>query len=72
MSPAWGGSASASSTASPRRTAGGAEPTFSRELNRIFDRAEAEANKLGDAYVSTEHLLLALAEEKGTSARAAC
>ena len=40
-------------------TAGGraAEPTFSRELNRVFDRAETEAKKLGDAYVSTEHLL---------------
>jgi ATP-dependent Clp protease ATP-binding subunit ClpB len=48
---------------------GGAEPTFSRELNQIFDRAEQEAKKLGDAYVSTEHLLLALAEEKNTAAR---
>jgi ATP-dependent Clp protease ATP-binding subunit ClpB len=49
---------------------GGAEPTFSRELNRVFDRAEQEAKSLGDAYVSTEHLLLALLEEKGTTARA--
>jgi len=49
---------------------GGAEPTFSRELNRVFDRAEQEAKRLGDQYVSTEHLLLALAEEKGTTARA--
>src|SRR6266545_93721 len=47
---------------------GGAEPTFSRELNRVFDRAEQEAKSLGDAYVSTEHLLLALLEEKGTTA----
>jgi ATP-dependent Clp protease ATP-binding subunit ClpB len=49
---------------------GGAEPTFSRELNRVFNRAEQEAKSLGDAYVSTEHLLLALLEEKGTTARA--
>jgi ATP-dependent Clp protease ATP-binding subunit ClpB len=49
---------------------GGAEPTFSRELNRVFDRAEREAKSLGDTYVSTEHLLLALLEEKGTTARA--
>jgi ATP-dependent Clp protease ATP-binding subunit ClpB len=49
---------------------GGTEPTFSRELNRVFDRAEQEAKRLGDQYVSTEHLLLALAEEKGTTARA--
>ena len=45
------------------------EPTFSRELHRVFDRAEAEAKSLDDAYVSTEHLLVALAEEKGTTAR---
>jgi ATP-dependent Clp protease ATP-binding subunit ClpB len=48
---------------------GGAEPTFSRELHRVFDRADADAGKMGDAYVSTEHLLLALVEEKGTAAR---
>jgi ATP-dependent Clp protease ATP-binding subunit ClpB len=48
---------------------GGGEPTFSREVHRVFDRAEGDANKMGDAYVSTEHLLLALAEEKGTTAR---
>ncbi len=51
------------------RQEGGGEPSFSRELHRIFDRAEDEAKALGDAYVSTEHLLLALAEEKGTTAR---
>ena len=54
----------------PTQQGGGAEPTFSRELNRVFDRADAEAKKLGDAYISTEHLLLALPEEKGTTARA--
>jgi ATP-dependent Clp protease ATP-binding subunit ClpB len=48
---------------------GGGEPTFSRELTRVFDRAEKEAKTLGDAYVSTEHLLLALVDEKGTTAR---
>jgi ATP-dependent Clp protease ATP-binding subunit ClpB len=53
----------------PTQQGGAAEPTFSREINRVFDRAEAEARELGDAYVSTEHLLLALAEEKGTTAR---
>ncbi len=50
---------------------GGADSiTYSRELHRIFDRAEAEAKKLDDAYVSTEHLLVALVEEKGTTGRA--
>jgi ATP-dependent Clp protease ATP-binding subunit ClpB len=51
------------------RQEGGAEPTFSRELHKIFDRAEAEAKELGDAYVSTEHLLVGLVEERGTTAR---
>ncbi len=46
---------------------GGGEPTFSRELNTIFDRAEADATELGDQYVSTEHLIVALAEEKGST-----
>ena len=54
----------------PTQAGGGAEPSFSREIQRIFDRAEAEAKRLGDAYVSTEHLLLAMVEEKGTTARA--
>ena len=45
------------------------EPSFSRELHRVFDRAEKEARQLGDAYISTEHLLVALMEEKGTTAR---
>jgi ATP-dependent Clp protease ATP-binding subunit ClpB len=51
------------------RQEGGAEPTLSRELHKVFDRAEAEAKTLGDAYVSTEHLVVALAEEKGTTAK---
>ena len=44
-----------------------AQPNLSREVNQIFDRAEAEAKKLGDEFISTEHLLLALAEVKGES-----
>src|SRR5262245_46450311 len=54
----------------PTQQGGAAEPTLSRELNRVFDRAEREAKSLGDQYVSTEHLLLALAEEKNSTARA--
>src|SRR5688500_19512823 len=44
----------------------GAQPTVSRELNQVFDKAEEEAKALGDQYVSTEHLLLALTDTKGT------
>jgi len=47
-----------------------AQPTMSRELTAVFDQAEKEARRLGDEYVSTEHLLLALAESKGGEARA--
>jgi ATP-dependent Clp protease ATP-binding subunit ClpB len=53
----------------PKQSGSTAEPTLSRELSRLLDRAEDEAKSLGDAYVSTEHLLLALAQEKGTTAR---
>jgi ATP-dependent Clp protease ATP-binding subunit ClpB len=54
----------------PTQAGAGAEPSLSRELQRVFDRAEAEAKKLDDAFISTEHLLLAMADEKGTTARA--
>jgi ATP-dependent Clp protease ATP-binding subunit ClpB len=42
-----------------------AQPSFSRELTSVVDAAEKEAKLLGDEYVSTEHLLLALADVKG-------
>jgi len=44
---------------------GGGEPGVSRDLSRALDAAESEARDLGDEYVSTEHLLLGLAQEKG-------
>src|SRR5690349_7688013 len=53
----------------PKQSGEGAEPTVARELSQAFDRADKDARDLGDAYISTEHLLLALAEEKGTTAR---
>ena len=53
----------------PKQSGTTAEPTLSRELSRVLDRADEEAKALGDAYVSTEHLLLALVEEKGTKAK---
>jgi ATP-dependent Clp protease ATP-binding subunit ClpB len=52
----------------PKQT-GGASSTPSRELNQVFARAEEEARALSDEYVSTEHLLLALAEQKGSTVR---
>src|SRR5881409_211157 len=53
----------------PRQSGTTAEPTLSREVSRALDRADEEAKALGDAYVSTEHILLALLEEKGTTAK---
>jgi len=46
-----------------------AQPSMSRELNQVLDKAEAEAKSLHDEYVSTEHLLLALSDTKGTETR---
>ncbi|MEO6865179.1 MAG: ATP-dependent chaperone ClpB [Gemmatimonadaceae bacterium] len=46
-----------------------AQPSLSRELNQVLDRAEAIAKELGDEYVSTEHMLLALADVKGSESR---
>ena len=51
------------------RQSGGGDASFSRELTQALDRATKAAGQLGDEYVSTEHLLLALTEIKGTTAR---
>ena len=47
-----------------------AQPGLARELNGVLDNAEKEAKALGDEYVSTEHLLIALADTKGTETAA--
>ena len=46
-----------------------AQPSMARELTTVLDQAEKEGKKLGDEYVSTEHLLLALSDAKGTETR---
>src|SRR5438105_1710897 len=46
-----------------------AQPTLARELNGVLDQAEKEAKSLGDAFVSTEHMLLALANTRGAETR---
>src|SRR5687768_10379679 len=48
----------------PKQT--GAQPTLSRELHQVMDKADEFAKSLGDEFVSTEHLLVALAEVRGT------
>jgi ATP-dependent Clp protease ATP-binding subunit ClpB len=46
-----------------------AQPSVSRELNQVLDKADDEARALKDAFVSTEHLLLALATTRGTESK---
>jgi ATP-dependent Clp protease ATP-binding subunit ClpB len=50
---------------------GAAEPRIGREVNDVLTRAGDEALAFKDDYISTEHLLLALADMKGRSEAAA-
>jgi len=46
------------------RISGAAQPYLTPRLNRILDKAMEEAAHLNDEYVSAEHVLVALADEK--------
>ena len=46
---------------------GGAEPGMSPRFKLVTDQAQAEADRLKDDFVSTEHLFVALADETGRS-----
>jgi ATP-dependent Clp protease ATP-binding subunit ClpB len=46
---------------------GGAEPGMSPRMKAVTDQAQAEADRLKDEFVSTEHLFIALADEGGRS-----
>src|SRR5499427_1330309 len=49
---------------------GGAQPGLSPRSKTVTDQAQAEADRLKDDYVSTEHLFIAIADESGRSAGA--
>src|SRR5918994_1965249 len=49
------------------RAQGGAQPGLSSRVRQVTDAAEAEAERLKDEYVSTEHLFVAIAAESGRS-----
>ncbi len=49
----------------------GTEPRLSRQTNRVIDDADSVRAELGDEYVSTEHLLLGLANRDPGGATAA-
>ncbi len=42
------------------------EVYLSSKLSTVLEKAQKEAKSLGDVYISTEHLLLAIADEPGT------
>jgi ATP-dependent Clp protease ATP-binding subunit ClpB len=45
------------------RASGAQQPSISNRSARVLDAAQREAERLKDEYISTEHLLLALADE---------
>ena len=47
----------------------GGEPMLSRESNAVMQKAADFASKMGDQYVSLEHLLLSLLSEKSTASQ---
>jgi ATP-dependent Clp protease ATP-binding subunit ClpB len=49
------------------RAYGGAQPGLGPRLRSVADKAQAEADRLKDEYVSTEHLLIGIASETGRS-----
>ncbi len=49
------------------RVYGASEPSMGRDLRDILARAAQEAQNFKDDYISTEHLLLAIADTKGRS-----
>jgi len=50
------------------RVQGGAQPFVGNDLRKTIDHAEQEQEKLKDEYLSAEHYLLALSEEKNKAA----
>ncbi|MDQ6721456.1 MAG: ATP-dependent chaperone ClpB [Candidatus Dormibacteraeota bacterium] len=46
------------------KVSGGGQPYISQALNKALEQAEQEAERLKDEYISTEHLVLALATNK--------
>ncbi len=53
----------------PRVAGASAQPGVSQALNKVVDQAFKEAANFKDEYVSTEHLLLGVAHQKGDPAR---
>ncbi|WP_348267523.1 ATP-dependent chaperone ClpB [Edaphobacter sp. DSM 109919] len=50
---------------------GGAQPSMSAALQKVLEQAFKEAENFKDDYLSTEHLLLALSQQKGDAVQSA-
>src|SRR5215469_1213004 len=53
----------------PKVSGGSTEPRLSASIQKLLDQAFKEAENFKDEYVSTEHLLLATAQQKGDAAQ---
>ncbi|MFP5236786.1 MAG: ATP-dependent chaperone ClpB [Acidobacteriota bacterium] len=53
----------------PRVAGAATQPSVSQTLNKVLEQAFKEAANFKDEYVSTEHLLLGVAHQKGDAAR---
>ncbi|MGI8770644.1 MAG: Clp protease N-terminal domain-containing protein, partial [Acidobacteriaceae bacterium] len=54
----------------PKVSGGSSQPGLSNSMQKVLDQAFKEAGNFKDEYVSTEHLLLALAQQKNDGAQA--
>ena len=54
----------------PKTSGATSQPALSRALTALLDEAQSTGTSLGDDYTSTEHLLLALAADKGLAGKA--
>ena len=55
--------------ASQPRVSGGSQACMSQGLMRVLDASQKLASKMGDSFATTEHLLIALAGDKGDAGR---
>ena len=55
--------------ASEPRVSGGSQAGMSQGLMRVLDASQKLASKMGDSFATTEHLLIALAGDKGDAGR---
>jgi len=53
----------------PKVSGASAQPSMAPALQKVLDRASKEADNFKDEYISTEHLLLALTEQKDDPVR---